>query len=433
MKRFVLAAVCALSCFLNPAWAGALYDIRAFGAIGDGTNDDTVAIQKALDASGQTNGTVHFPAGIYLSKPLTLRTKTTLDFDQGAILQASPVQSDYLRGGGNWLKARSGGAFTPFISGNNLEDITIQGPGIIDGHGEVWWPEAEKARRKVSGYTLPRPNLIGLNRVKNLLIRDVTLRNSPKFHLVPSDCDGVVISNVTILAPEHAANTDAIDPSSCNNVLITQCTIDVGDDNVAIKAGRRTADREFASENIVVSNCTFRHGHGMSIGSETGGGVRNVLVTHCTFENTENGLRIKSQQGKGGLVENIRYEHISMTNVDPAITFTSYYQNNSAKDVPGAEPYSDQAAPAEGTPVYRDIYIADLNATCPRSAGSITGLPSCCVSNVILENVNITSATGFKISNASGIKLNQVSVKPLNGKAFLLANAQVDGLPVEQK
>ncbi|MEI9962608.1 MAG: glycosyl hydrolase family 28 protein [Limisphaerales bacterium] len=120
-----------------------------------------------------------------------------------------------------------------------------------------------------------------------------------------------------------------------------------GDDNIAIKAGKKIAGREFACENITVSDCTFVHGHGMSIGSETGGGVRNVIVKNCTFENTENGIRIKSQAGKGGIVENISYSDITMKNVDPAITFTCYYMNNSAKDA--APTSAAQESPASIT------------------------------------------------------------------------------------
>ncbi len=410
-----------------------VYEVRDFGARGDGANYETAAIQKALDACGQTGGTVHFSPGTYLSKPLQMRTKTTLRLALGAVLLASPVQADYLKGGGDWLKARKE-AFTPFLSGHDLQDVVLEGPGIIDGQGSFWWAEAEIARRKVSGYTLPRPNLIELSRVKNLCVRDITLQNSPKFHLVPSECEGVVVSNVMILAPEHAANTDAIDPSSCRQVLITHCTIDVGDDNVAIKAGGRRAGPAFACEDIRVADCTFLHGHGVSIGSETSGGVRNVVVTHCTFENTENGLRIKSQQGRGGLVENIRYEHITMKNVDPAITFTGYYQNNSARDAAGsrsavAEATADAPRQTGGTPMYRDIYISDLTATCPRSAGLITGLPECCVSNVVLKYVTISSGTGFSIANGRGIHLHHVSVQPLTGAAYVLNNTTADGLP----
>ena len=149
---------------------------------------------------------------------------------------------------------------------------------------------------------MPRPNLIVLNRATNLRLENITLQNSPKFHFVPTECAGVVISNVTVLAPSGAANTDAIDPSNCRQVLITKCLIDVGDDNIAIKAGKPVEGREFACEDITVTDCTFLHGHGMSIGSETAGNVRIVLVNNCTFENTENGIRIKSQRGKGGLV-----------------------------------------------------------------------------------------------------------------------------------
>jgi polygalacturonase len=210
----------------------------------------------------------------------------------------------------------------------------------------------------------------------------------------------------------------------------------VGDDNVAIKAGGRRAGRAFACEDIRVADCTFLHGHGVSIGSETGGGVRNVVVTHCTFENTENGLRIKSQQGKGGLVENIRYEHITMKNTDPAITFTGYYQDNSAKDAAGSRPAVTEARTesprrAGGTPMYRDIYITDLSATCPGPAGLITGLPECCVSNLVLKYVTISSGKGFQIANGRGLHFHHVRVQPLTGPAYILKNTVADGLPAK--
>jgi len=331
---------------------------------------------------------------------------------------------------GDWLQAKSGGDFIPFISGKDLTDVTFTGKGTIDGNGAVWWEEAEKARQKVSGYTLPRPNLIVLTRCKNVRFENLTLQNSPKFHFVPTECEGVVVSNVTILAPEHAANTDAIDPSACKNVLITKCRIDVGDDNVAIKAGKKVEGREFACEDITVTDCTFLHGHGMSIGSETTGGVRNVTVRNCTFENTENGLRIKSQRGKGGIVENISYSDITMTNVNPAITLTCYYMNNSAGDAARPTVAGDNSAQvtASNTPVYRNIHISNLKATCPQVAGIITGLPESMISNVVLENVQISAAKSFEIRNAKGIQLKNVAVSVKKGPPFATENAQVEGL-----
>ncbi len=419
---------------LHAADGAKVFDVRQFGAKGDGQTPDTAAIQEALDDCGRAGGgTVKFSPGIYLSRPLTLRTKTTLRLDAGATLKATDEPGDFLPADVAWgdiLNGSKKGPLAPFISGKDLTDIKISGEGTIDGSGAKWWVPAEAARRQKAGYTLPRPNLIVLTRVQHLEVTGVTLQNSPKFHLVPDDCRDVLIAGVTILAPEHAANTDAIDPSSCKDVLITNCTIDVGDDNVAIKAGKKIAGREFASEDITVTDCKFRHGHGMSIGSETDGGVRNIVVKNCTFENTENGIRIKSQAGKGGHVENISYSGLTMKNVDPAITFTCYYMNNSAKDAaPASASKEDNAAAVSGKiPVFRNIRVANLKATCEKSAGVILGLPESCISNVVFENVILSANTGLTIHNAKGIQFKNSSVTVERGPAFSAENAQVEGL-----
>jgi polygalacturonase len=403
------------------------FNVREFGAKGDGIHFDTAAIQRALDACADSGGTVEFPAGTYLSKPLTLHSQTTVKLDAGATLQAGTNQSDFMKQPGDWLKATRNSDFIPFIGGKHLTNVTLTG-GVIDGGGAAWWGEAEKARRIKPGYTLPRPNLIALEQGKNLCLKDITLQNSPKFHFVPGECEGVVISNVTVLAPVGAANTDALDPSGCKDVLITKCHIDVGDDNVCIKAGKKVAGREFASEDITVTDCVFLHGHGVSIGGETAGGVHNVTVKNCTFENTDNGIRIKSQPGKGGLVENLVYDGITMKNVDPAITLTCYYANNSSGDAVVAAPSADTMKITERIPVYRNIRISNLTATCPREAGIIAGLPGSPITGVVLENVKISAAKSFEIRNAKGIELKNVTVTVPNGEPFKLDNAQVDGL-----
>ncbi|HTL73836.1 MAG TPA: glycosyl hydrolase family 28 protein, partial [bacterium] len=261
----------------------------------------------------------------------------------------------------------------------------------------------------------------------NLRFENLTLQNSPKFHLVPSDCDDVVISNVTFVAPERAPNTDAMDPSG-HRYLITKCKVDVGDDNIAIKAGKKIPGREFQSEDFTITDCTFLHGHGMSIGSETVGGVRNVTVRNCTFENTENGIRIKSDIRRGGIVENLVCENITMKNVNPAITLTCVYQGTSAGD---KQPGLAQTSAVSGgnVPIFRNIRISNLTATCSKAAGLILGLPESCIANVVLENVKITAAKPFAISNAKGVKLKNVSVSVPKGEPFKLENAEVAGLP----
>jgi polygalacturonase len=409
-------ALCAGAAESSPGSNAACFDVRQFGAKGDGKALDTVAIQKALDECGKAAGVVRFPTGTYLSKPLFLRSKTTLQLDQGATLLATDEREDFLIPEKR-SQTNSSSAFYAFINGKDLSDIAITGQGTIDGSGAKWWVPAEEARRKVSGYTLPRPRLIALTGCKNVRVEGVTLANSPTFHFVPNDCENVVVDHVTITAPAHSPNTDGIDPSVSRHVRISHCRIDVGDDNIAIKSGRKMPGREFGCEDITVMDCVFLHGHGLSIGSETPGGVRNLTVERCQFQDTENGIRIKSPRGRGGAVENLSYSDITMTNVDPAITITCYYPKIPKEDT--AQPVTPE------TPSFRNIRIKNLTATCPRGAGVIVGLPESVVSNVVLENVSIEAATGLNVRNAKGIELKNARVIAKEGPPIISQDAEV--------
>ena len=409
-----LALLVFTGCRTDSAPKKGAFNVHNFGAIGDGKTLDTVAIQKALDACGQAGGgTVLIPRGTYLSKPLTLRTKTRLFLAKGAMLKATDDRADF-------QSAEGGNSFIPFIGGKDLENITIAGKGIIDGSGEKWWGPAEEARRKEPGYTLLRPRMILLTRVKNLVVRDVTLQNSPTFHLVPLECEDVVITNVTILAPAHSPNTDAIDPSVSRRVLITKCFIDVGDDNVAIKSGRKLPGREFACEDIIVENCTFKHGHGVSIGSETPGGFRNLIVRNCTFEGTDNGLRIKSPRGRGGRVDGITYSNITMKGMSPtAITITCYYPKI---------PLTDETEPVtDTTPMFSNIRISNIKGTATKAAGIIIGLPESVITNVVLEKVELSAPEGLTIRNAKGVQLRNVKIQAEKGEKIIAQSAEIQG------
>jgi polygalacturonase len=241
---------------------------------------------------------------------------------------------------------------------------------------------------------------------------------------VPTDCEDVLIDGITIHAPERAANTDGIDPSNCRNVKITRCLIDTGDDNVAIKSGKKIKGREFGCENIEVTDCIFKHGHGMSIGSEEVGGVRNVTVRNCTFENTDKGLRIESRRGRGGIVENISYTDITMTNVHPAISIMAYYQDGTHSKYPKNDPAQPVTAT---TPIFRNIRISHLTATSTTDAGLIVGLPESLVENVVLENLDITAREGLVFANARGIQLKNVRLHIASGEAVVRDNAQIEG------
>jgi polygalacturonase len=392
-----------------------IINIRDYGAMGDGKALDTGAIQRAIDEVGgrAERGTVVFPAGTYLSKPIFLRSHLTLELEKGAMQKATDEPADY-----EDPKEEKG--VMAFINGRNLTNIFIDGKGTIDGSGERWWPPVKEAKKNGQPEPRRRPRMIVLTKCKEIGIQGVTLQNSPSFHLVPTDCEDVVINRITVRAPADSPNTDAIDPSACKRVLIANCVLDVGDDNVALKSGHFVSGRSAACEDITVVGCTFLHGHGMSIGSETVGGVRNLSVSNCTFRGTVSGLRIKSYRGRGGLVENITYRDIKMTDVKIPINITGYYPKIPKEDT--AQPMTAE------TPIYRDIRILNLTATSPQSAGFIVGLPECVVSNVIMENVRISAPVGLTVRNAKEIRAKDVKIEAEKGEPFLMENATVSGL-----
>ena len=360
---------------------GRVYDVRQFGAAGSGGGFDTAAIQRALDTAGAAGGgTVRVPPGTYRIQPIHLRTHVTLQIDEGAVLRASDDPRDFERGG------EPGEGMASLINAKRLTDVAITGGGIIDGSGARWWRDA---RPVFGGHTdYNRPRLVNFAGCQRVTVEGVTLRNSPIFHLTLNNCENVTVRNVVISAPADSPNTDGIDPAGCRGVLITGCRIDVGDDDVAIKSFHPGVP----CMNITVSNCTILHGHGVSIGSETLGGVSDVTVQHCTFEGTRYGFRIKSGRGRGGLVENIRASDIQMRDVDPAIDIMCYYPNPPMGDVPRPM--------APDTPVYRHIHIENLTASCPREAGLIIGLPESPITDVTLTNVHISSGSSLVVRDA---------------------------------
>jgi len=239
-----------------PVIPNAVFNITNYGAVGDGKTSDTTAIQKTIDAcSAAGGGTVLLPAGNFLTMPIKLASCINLHLNRGAVILISDDIANYPVEENRYVDS---------ITASGTHDIEISGEGTIDGQGRVWWA----AFRSNSAMT-HRPYLIKLSDCTRLLVTGVTLRNSPMFHLVPQNCTDVTVQGIHIHSPSDAPNTDGIDPSGWN-FLIRDCTIDTGDDNIAIKpiAGRTPGDKNFA-----VLNCAFLHGHGMSIGGGSFNGV----------------------------------------------------------------------------------------------------------------------------------------------------------------
>lgn len=418
----VLIAACAVAVGVTcvSAHAAKVCDVRAYGAKGDGTTKDTAAIQKAIDAcaANVAGGTVKLSGGTFLSGPIVLKSNITLNVEKGATLLGSPDHADYPRK----LEFRGPG-YQAFVGAVNAHNITITGGGVIDGNGASWWQLARHEKDAgVLGSENSRPRGVVFDHCKHVLMENITVQNSAYWQIVPYYTDGVVIRNVTILAPQHSPNTDAIDPFSSSNILIEHVTSDVGDDNIAIKSGMiNSPGPDAPSKNIVIRDCTFKHGHGLSIGSEIAGGAHNIVGERITFEDTDNGVRIKANRDRGADVSDIVFKDLTMTNVKTAILVSEYY--------PKVFPEGEVAPAPIGrlTPLFHDITIENVKATGSKTAGVIVGLPEAPVKNITLRNVNIQAQTGLRIAYAN-VTLDDLTVNAAEGQAVTVApSAKVTG------
>lgn len=401
-------ACCALALAALSSSA-AIFNVRDFGATGDGKTLDTAAIQKTVDkAAASGGGTVLVPEGRYLTGPFTLASKITLELARGAVVLISDDRAHY---------PISRNRYDDAITANRAHDIKLIGEGTIDGLGASWW-----AAFRADHQMTHRPYLIKFADCERVEVGGVTLQNSPMFHLVLQNCTDVSIHDITIHSPENAPNTDGIDPSGWN-YTITRCTIDTGDDNIAIKP---TLARHPGNKNFVVTDCRFIHGHGMSVGSGSRGGLDGLIVRHCTFEDTDAGIRIKTPRGNGGLVQNATYEDLTMKAVKRPIYLIDWYPERNAPKDPATE---KPEAIGPRTPFMRHIVIRNVTATdCP-SAGIIRGLPEAPIEDVLLENVHLQARTGLVVYYARGVKFVDSTVQAEKGKPVLIYDAQVEGLP----
>jgi polygalacturonase len=383
------------------------FSVLNFGAVGDGVFNNATAIQNTIKAAAAAGGgTVEIlSAGslsTYLSGPIVLTNNVNLQIDSGAMLQMLPRS--------NWPGTSA------FINGSGLHDVEISGSGTIDGQGTNWWfPLASS-----------RPNFINLSGCTRVLIQGVTLQNPPTFHMMLKGKNaGLTIQNLTINTPGDSPNTDGMDLAS-TNVLVQNCFISDGDDNIEIGGSDPTAD-------ITISNCTFGTGHGVSIGSYTSGGVHDLLVSNCTFNGTDNGIRMKSDQDRGGLVQNLQYLDISMTNVGYPITIYSYYNYvGTPNSISPAIAAANGAQPViNTTPIWQNIVISNLTATAQTGkniAGIIWGRPEMPVSNILLCKVNIVAPTNtFAIYSSRGIQIIDSNLTAPNSSTntLTLYNAQI--------
>ena len=438
-------------------------NLKKFGAVGDGVTLNTKAFEKAIAAlEKKGGGHLVVPAGVWFTGPIVLKSNIDLHLEVGAVIQFSGDEALYpvIQTSFEGLDTRR--CQSP-LSANGAENISITGKGVIDGNGQFWRPvkkgkmsegqwkevlerpggvEAKKGywvpnqayadAEKSANMNVPkastdeewnrikrflRPVMVSLVNCKNVLLQGVIFQNSPAWNIHPLMCENIILDDVLARNPFYAQNGDALDLESCKNALIVNSKFDAGDDGICIKSGKDKDGRRRGRpcENVVVDGCTVFAGHGgFVVGSEMSGGVRNILVENCQFLGTDVGLRFKSTRGRGGIVENIFIDNVSMTDIKTdAITFNMYYGGKSVAEMlaDGDNPDNVTKQPVtEETPIFRHIDIKNIVCNGAGRAMEFNGLPEMPINGIRLQNINIVAKSDAVFNNCQDIKQRNVHI-----------------------
>jgi polygalacturonase len=432
-----------------PAWsAGPFFNILDYGARNDASAPATEAIRSAIQAAKAAGGgTVFIPAGRYISGPIELVSNLTLHVEAGATVRFPAARLPFTQGRQQGIETLTP---VPLIGGRNLENVAITGRGILASDNAEWMKLMPRERASggdpgsangpnwarllqllelktpapelayLAAAPELRPSFVRVMDSKNVLIEGVRFSGSPMWtiHLLYSD--NVVVRDVMI-ETYPGVQTDGIAVDSSRNVRISNCYIDTGDDGIVVKAGKDADGLRVnrPSENISITNCTVHRAHGaVTIGSETSGWVRNLVASGLTCNGVQMGVRIKSRRGRGGGVENVRFDNWVMDDVGQAINVTNYYpmEGEVRRDAP--EPVSNR------TPVFRDIAVSNMTIRRARVAINVEGLPEMPISGLRISNVVASAKTGMNAFHTAALELHNVQIDAKSGPAFLVRDSR---------
>lgn len=424
-------------------------NVKKFGAKADGKSIDTAYIQACIMACPD-NGRVYFPKGDYYTGPLFLKSNITIELAKEARLIGDIDRNHYpiLPGVtyttdekdeynlGSW-EGNPLDCFASIITGINVENVKIIGEGIIDGnaHNADWWIDVRT--RKIAW----RPRGVFLNHCKNITLQGVTVTNTPSWNLHPYFSENLKFIDLKLVNPKNSPNTDGCDPESCNNVDIIGVYFSVGDDCIAIKSGKIYMGRKHKkpSENFNIRNCSMNFGHGaIVLGSEMSGGIKNIVVSQCLFNQTDRGLRIKTRRGRGkdAIIDGITFENIKMTDVLTPLVINMFYfcdPDGHTEYVYSKEKLPlDDRTPYLGKFIFKDIDCEDVNV----AAGTFYGLPEQPIESIDIENVTFH----YSKNPQAGIPAMMDGLSPMKGKGLIfqyvnkvnIKNVVFDGLKDEK-
>ena len=429
----------------SPAAGRPVIDITAYGAKRDASAPATEAFAKAIAAAKAAGGgTVYVPAGHYTSGPIELISHLRLEFDAGAVITFPAQMLPLTRGRQQGVETLTP---VPLIGGHDLEDVQVVGPGTLvtsqadwiklhgrkqatatdlgSANGDNWEKllldlEAHKpisdAEYTAAAQEL-RPSFLRFMNSKDILVDGLHFEGAAMWTIHLLYTQYAVVRNV-VIETYPGVQTDGIVVDSSRFVHLTDDYIDTGDDGIVIKSGKDADGLRVnrPTEDVTITGCTVHHAHGaVTIGSETSGGVRNIVADNITAVDTEAGIRIKSRRGRGGVVGNLRFSNWTMRNVGTAIDVTNFYM------MEGETKESRVTMPKSATtPAFENIAIDGVTIDGAKQLIDVDGLPESPIDGLRISDVIGTGTLGAHLVHASGLELHNVQLNVAKGPAFLV-------------
>ncbi len=392
-----------------------IFNITDFGAIADKKMVCTKEIQRAIDLC-EKGGTVYVPKGEFITGAIFLKSDITLRID-GKLIGSGNVADFPVMGYPYEGLDQLCYASLINTTGAPHKNITIEGNGEINANGRALF-NAELSDKRVK-----RGRAVCIRNTDNVIIRGVKIRQSPAWCLHLIYCRNVLIDNIEVHTKYdengikyEMHNCDGIDIDACKSVKITKSIIASQDDCISVKSGRNEEGRRVGipSENVLIENCTFKSGFGVAMGSEMSGGVKDVFVRNCKFENTYSIASIKAIRGRGAYIKNIHYENCSLVNHSTEYGDTQWFRGAIYIDGFYGDKVFDADTPTEvneGTPIVDGIYFKDITVdTIAGNAIYMCGLPEMNFKNIYLENVTAHGKYKMKVKNIDNLQLINVDV-----------------------
>ncbi len=450
MKRFKhTAAIFVLVC-ANAlcATTGPYFNVLDYGARKDGSASATEAFRLAIQAAKAAGGgTVYVPAGNYVSGPIELVSNMVLYVDAGATIRFPAAHLPFTEGREQGIECLTP---VPLIGGRNLHDVAVMGQGVLTtdnaewlnllgrpekntaaGEGSVFGPAWTRLLDALEQHTpapkelylaaapFLRPSFVRFMDSKNVLVQGIHFVGSPMWTVHILYSEKVVVDGVTV-DTYPGVHTDGIAVDSSRDVRISNCFIDTGDDGIVLKSGKDADGLRVnrPTEDVTITNCNVYHTHGAVVmGSEIAGGIRNVVASNITCHGSNIGVRIKSRRGRGGGVENVRFNNWTMEDVPIGINVTNYYIMEGEKRT-NEEPVSNR------TPVFRNIGISNMTISRSQVPIEVEGLPEMPISGLRINDVIASGKSGMEAFNTVGLELHNVQVNADNGPAFSLRDSK---------